>query len=272
MKEMVNIQDVHRLLFGALCHYDDFCREHGLRYFLANGTLLGAAKYGAFVPWDDDADVLMPRKDYDKLVRLWDINTDEYRLLCREQTEAFRMPYAKLSCERTRVEEGDYDFGVPLGLSLDIFPLDAWSDCRTTACVQSIVADCRKRMLICSIGGEFATSKTGVRRRILQAIDKAGKKKGYAQLRKTITAAALRGGRRGRFVGPRVWTSRRTAEVLPADIFSQADSLSLCGRAFPVPVGYCRYLDRLYGNWQAELPLDEQRSNHEIKVWWRDAE
>lgn len=50
--------------------FDEICKKHGLRYFLEAGTLLGAIRHHGFIPWDDDIDVSMPRKDYEKLIKI----------------------------------------------------------------------------------------------------------------------------------------------------------------------------------------------------------
>ena len=79
MKEIANIRDIHHVLFDLLCYFDDVCRTHGIRYFLSNGSLLGAAKYGDFIPWDDDVDLLLPRQDYDSLMHLTQISSGNTR-------------------------------------------------------------------------------------------------------------------------------------------------------------------------------------------------
>ena len=46
---------------------DRVCKENGIFYMLGQGTLLGAAKYKGFIPWDDDIDLLIPAKELDRL-------------------------------------------------------------------------------------------------------------------------------------------------------------------------------------------------------------
>lgn len=57
-------------LVETLKEFDAFCREHGIVYYLAYGSLLGAVRHKGFIPWDDDADLWMDRENYMKLEKL----------------------------------------------------------------------------------------------------------------------------------------------------------------------------------------------------------
>ncbi len=67
MQEYLN--NAHRILKLLLADFDRVCRKYGLHYYLICGSLLGAVRHKDLIPWDDDVDVAMPRKDFDILMQ-----------------------------------------------------------------------------------------------------------------------------------------------------------------------------------------------------------
>ena len=62
-----------------LMELDRVCRKYKIRYFVAEGTILGAVRHKGFIPWDDDIDCCMTHSEYKKL--------------CKIGPKAFRHPY-----------------------------------------------------------------------------------------------------------------------------------------------------------------------------------
>ena len=55
-------KEMQQIILGILKAIDKVCREHNLQYFMIAGTMLGAVRHHGFIPWDDDADVDLPRQ------------------------------------------------------------------------------------------------------------------------------------------------------------------------------------------------------------------
>ena len=70
--ERLTIDDMKEIQLELMDELDRVCREQGITYFLAYGSLLGAVRHGGFIPWDDDMDVVMLRADYERLIAGFD--------------------------------------------------------------------------------------------------------------------------------------------------------------------------------------------------------
>lgn len=118
--------DLQSRLLELLVWFDHFCRENHLRYYAVGGTLLGAVRHEGFIPWDDDLDVAMPRKDYDRLAQLMGTEIhDGFVVLETENSkdEKYCYTFAKLYNTRTTVVE-NVSTRLKRGVYVDIFPLD----------------------------------------------------------------------------------------------------------------------------------------------------
>lgn len=79
MRQITDINELRQIQMGILDHVHRFCEAHGLTYFLSSGTLIGAVRHKGYIPWDDDIDIYMPRKDYEQFLKIYSDETGRLR-------------------------------------------------------------------------------------------------------------------------------------------------------------------------------------------------
>lgn len=103
----------------------DFCNQHQLTYYAAYGTALGAVRHQGLIPWDDDIDVWMPRKDYQRLLQLRDTLANTPFEIMDIKNKGYYLNFAKFCDKNTTLIERE---GQPImGVYIDIFPLDYYN-------------------------------------------------------------------------------------------------------------------------------------------------
>jgi len=65
-----SLEQAHYVLLEMMKVIDAICRKHGIQYWLTGGTLLGAIRHNGFIPWDDDFDINMTRKEYERFINI----------------------------------------------------------------------------------------------------------------------------------------------------------------------------------------------------------
>lgn len=111
------------ILLKSLKYFDNFCNKHNLLYYAAYGTALGAIRHHGFIPWDDDIDVFMPRKDYEKLLSLKEEIKKDHYYVFDPSDQGYYKQFAKMVDMKTSLWELK-EIPFMIGVFIDIFPLD----------------------------------------------------------------------------------------------------------------------------------------------------
>lgn len=109
-----------------LVEFDRVCRKHNIDYVLFGGSLLGAVRHKGYIPWDDDADIGMLRKDYEKFKKYRnEMNPSICYFQDHETDPEYRWGYGKLRRTGSKyVRVGQEHLKCKTGIFVDVFPMD----------------------------------------------------------------------------------------------------------------------------------------------------
>lgn len=242
------LRKLQNRMLEMLVWIDCFCKQNGIRYWITAGTLLGAVRHGGFIPWDDDVDICMPQKDYERFVRICS-ETDKYVLQTPENDFFYTSPYAKLRDKESFFPEqdgSDVNFKYR-GVFIDIFCVE-----HCPFILSKLALHFRWRLTVYAKKlsvSDFGRRVFGVRKRILFGCI------GFAR-RFTVRSdkGPLRLGMGTGFLGE---------ERFEEDIFPLA-TVSFEGYGFSAPGNSDVYLRHIYGDYLT-LPAEDTIHPHSSK-------
>ena len=244
----------------TLLYFDAFCKKHGLRYYLAGGTLIGAVRHKGFIPWDEDVDIHMPRPDYNKLAELWknDADTKRYTLCITDEKHNFRHhAYALSDNDTTLIEERTINDDIPQGIRMDILPFDGVPSGLIRSLIQRfwaiVFSIYNVQRLPENQGGKMMRFAVGFALKVVKSPSARYKIWKYAEKQFTKydfeTSPYVR-----EFICP----LRSTKFVYLRKNFDKPVMLEFEGHMLPAQHYYKRYLNKVYPNYM-ELPPVEKR-------------
>ena len=265
MRELT-LQEIKEVELQLLRRFHNFCVENNIRYFISHGTLLGALRYQAFIPWDDDLDVLVPREDYDRLLSIYP-DDEQFKLFAPEKDSSYYYPYAKFCDMSTRKDESDYNNGVELGIDIDVFPLDYWDDDLEKAKLE--VKKQRRNIFFLGLAKLKKPDSLHPFKRFVKGLAmKVVKLYGSAYYVEQIMKGANKPEQKGsRYLGSKVWNLYGERDIIPAEAFSEAIELEFEGQKFFAPVGYDVFMSSLYGDYMPEPPVEKRKTHHSFKAY-----
>ena len=257
-RQLLDREDGKRLQLEILDGIDRFCRESGLRYSLAYGTLIGAIRHKGFIPWDDDIDLMMPRSDYDRFRK--EFRADNLYLVDLAERDDCVETFVKV-CKAGTVMV-DKNFGRELwGVNVDVFPIDGAPSEDLAGHYAALDRTREKLFRICPY------YKSVQRGRFPLMIKYALKRVRYfypgsfmSLKRKLVDGQKALPYETSETVGI-YFAAEKTRTFLPKRIYDEIGSVLFEGREYPAPKSYDTYLTSLYGNYM-KLPPEEKRVSH----------
>ena len=120
----IDREELKKLQMEIMDNVDCFCREYGIRYSIACGTMLGAIRHGGYIPWDDDIDIYMLREDYSRFEELFpEVYNEHFSLFSLKRSQDSNLAFIKVYDTRTICYELNSKLKNP-GVCIDVFPID----------------------------------------------------------------------------------------------------------------------------------------------------
>jgi lipopolysaccharide cholinephosphotransferase len=272
MKEITETKELQSIVLGLLDKIDVFCSSHGIRYSLAGGTLIGAVRHRGFIPWDDDADVMMPRPDYERFCR--EFSAPESSVHTFGNDPDYFYPYAKVFDDRTILVE-DRDPKGRSAVSVDVFPIDGFQDG-----IRDPKRKLRRQHLCYAVLSWRRAPPLFRRRSFAKQVAawaslpvrlvplRCRKRLAKAALRNLTSFASEQPFEASPFVGDCVW-GYGLKEVFSRSVFSDWTTLEFEGRNFRAIGGWRDFVSAIYGDISELPPPKQQITHHSFRAWWK---
>ena len=121
------LRDLQLIELNILKEVDRICKKYNITYYMAEGSLIGTMRHNGFIPWDDDLDIAMLRKDYERFLEVAPKEISKYYEVQHATTiDKYWSPFIKVRyLDNTLFRQAHIaHLTNNNGPLLDIFPID----------------------------------------------------------------------------------------------------------------------------------------------------
>lgn len=135
------LKALQQTLFDILLDISSLAEENGIPLYLSGGTVLGAIRHGGFIPWDDDIDVNLERRYYDRFLKLLrEQRAGRYWIHTPEDTPNYGILSSRIRLKGTEVRQREDTYSNECGACIDLFPIENVFDTRFLLLIQGIIS------------------------------------------------------------------------------------------------------------------------------------
>ena len=255
------LRKVQMVQLEIACEIQRVCEENRVHFFLDAGTLIGAVRHQGFIPWDDDLDIGMLRKDYDRFAKIAPTALNKaYVWQSWTNDEHYALPFGKVRKRNTLYLEEKTQHLQHNGFYVDVFPFDYAPDSEEE---RSKLLKKRMNLSRCILIKEnykpwMKNGKVNLKKRIgylwYQIVASRYSKNTLVQeYEKTVTMTA-----------PSKWVYEQFGDnhihYYRVEWLNKTIEKVFEDKKFPIPIGADDFLREEYGNYM-QLPPEEEREN-----------
>lgn len=260
--EELNIDQIKKIQLEVLQSTANFCDKNNITYFLAAGTMLGAIRHKGYIPWDDDIDIIIPRPDFERLLKIF--NVDNLSLGYPSLSSRYLYPFLKISDNRTYLKE-KFTVDMNFGIHIDVFPIDGFPTEEYLIAQHLEKLEGYRKPILNKIF--HFSNKLSMHKKLILGAKRSIIPVNY-YIKKTINAAKLFDFETSSNAGIAVWGYGKR-EVCPKAVFDDYAIVEFEKRKFKAPIGYKKYLETVYGDYMQLPPKTERKPKHHFKAFYK---
>lgn len=270
--ESLTLKEIQNETLKLLLIFDSICKKINVQYFLMWGSLIGVIRHKGFIPWDDDLDVMMKRKDFDKLIKyLNSHDLGNIKLASRENTKNYeynipRIYNSNFIYKTTLKNQKE----IELGIFIDIYPLDNYGNSKKNVNIIYKKIHKYKRNYYIYIGN-FHNEKQpkkflmSIQHKLLNWIYQDN----YCKKIENKTQAILKKytSDNDRYVGVATWDSNIKPYYFKKELFNEIIYQDFENIVVPIPKQFDEILKSTYGDYMQYPPKDLQKPSHNYMIF-----
>lgn len=266
-QKMLNeIRELQALELDILLDVSKVCRDNGIKFFLGEGTMLGAIRHKGFIPWDDDVDLIMMRDDYERFLKIApEALGDKYEVQHSTTIKDYWSPFIKIRKIKGELKYRQRHIAHITdnnGPYIDIFPMEYVPSCKGAGIsMQGFLVRYYRGMLTYKLG---LRKPEGTSAKVLKFMSKFYSVDSiHKKLDKTFRK---HGPEPKEYVATLSSYHPLKNQICAAKNYEEALEWDFAGHKMPVPAGYHEILTTIYGDYMTPPPADQIVIKHHFEV------
>ena len=274
----IELRDIQEAALEILIETVRICDKYKLTYYISGGTYLGAVRHKGFIPWDDDVDVAMPRRDYNRFLKIAPKELrSPFRLVHYRNGKDVIHYSAKVEDDRYHLIDQTASIPREVSLWIDIFALDGLPENHVLCELHKFRLLCLRGLFKLSLFDQIVMQSNHDRPwyenaviSIAKVIDFSKFLSPYKRMAALDRALSKYDFYKSSHIMNFMGSYKFKSIMDRREIYADGAYYPFEGHFFRGPKAYDKYLKQIYGDYM-KLPPEDKRNWHQTVIVNRDS-